>query len=572
MSFQQPKILCLFSAPLVTPDGDPLVALNVAEEREAIVSELTACNRQVLLRVGFATIDQLAQGIEEGFNILLLSGHGHQDFLLFEDGKGGSQPVSGDYLKRLIGTGGPFELAIVSACHSEPIAKMLVEAGIRHVIAIRCDVPVLDSAAITFIGQFYRSLFRGDSIQKAFEMAKLLVEGNPDLMKIKPQLELMAAKKGEPFVAEEDKFVLLPADDSFHLDPLISEEVPEGVLSIEETKRSKENLSGRPQSFTGRSTDLHAVINALLANRFVTVTGVGGIGKTTLAIECVRWFNSRGYFPDGTFHIDLRHIDTAVGIIAMLGATLDIDPPIAETRDVIEWLQRRQCLLLFDNAEEVLWQEEDAVQDIINAIIKFAPQVKLLITSQRPVGGILHEPERIHRVYPMAKDSAACLFLDTTKRGMSQNEWRSDSFHNLLEQLGGHPLSITLMAHQLVPGKSLEDLVIRLKKYKAKAITVKSMAATNTEHGESLIASLASAYDNLSDDAKTVFGILSMLPAGAQEFTLKRIFGAMGWEYAQELNDASLAEISAYRRVILLPPVVVRHKCPYRRGQRAVRS
>lgn len=247
----------------------------------------------------------MALGIADCFNILHLSGHGHQDFLLFEDGKGGSQPVKGDYLKRLIGTGGPFELAIVSACHSEQIANMLVEAGVRHVISIRCDVPVLDSAATAFIGQFYRGLFRGDSIQKAFEMAKLLVEGNPELVKIKPQLEHIAQQKGEPFVAEEDKFVLLPASaPSVHLSPLISKEITEGVLSIEEPKRSKTNLPVRPRSFTGRSAALHALINELLANRFVTVTGAGGIGKTTLAIECARWFQSRGYFPDGTFHID----------------------------------------------------------------------------------------------------------------------------------------------------------------------------------------------------------------------------------------------------------------------------
>lgn len=210
MSIHQPKILCLFSAPLVTPEGNPLVALDVETERNAIVSELAALNKQISLRIGFATTDELARGIADEFNILHLSGHGNQDFLLFEDGKGGSQPVSGDYLKRLIGTGGPFELAIVSACHSEPIAQMLVEAGVRHVVAIRCDVPVLDRAATTFIHQFYRNLFSGDSLMKAFEMAELLVEGDPELAKIKPQLELIAKEKGEPFIPEEKKFKLLP--------------------------------------------------------------------------------------------------------------------------------------------------------------------------------------------------------------------------------------------------------------------------------------------------------------------------------------------------------------------------
>lgn len=238
MSIQRPKILCLFSAPLMAPDDSPLDALDVKAERDAIVRELAACNREVLLRIGVSTVDELARSIGEEFNILHLSGHGHEDFLLFEDGRGGSQPVPGDYLEKLVGTGRPFELAIVSACHSQKIAEMLVQAGVRHVVAIRCDVPVLDRAATVFIGEFYRNIFRGSSIQKAFEMAKILVEGNPDLVEMKPRLELIAHKKGESFVPEEEKFVLVP-DDSSHLDPLLSEEVPQGELSIEEPRVSQ---------------------------------------------------------------------------------------------------------------------------------------------------------------------------------------------------------------------------------------------------------------------------------------------------------------------------------------------
>jgi hypothetical protein len=48
-------------------------------------------------------IDKLARSITDGYNILRLSGRGHEDFLLFEDSKGSSHPISGEYLKRLIG-------------------------------------------------------------------------------------------------------------------------------------------------------------------------------------------------------------------------------------------------------------------------------------------------------------------------------------------------------------------------------------------------------------------------------------------------------------------------------------
>ena len=550
---QHPKILCLFSAPLVTLDGEPLDALDLKAERDAIVRELSDCGKDVSLRIGCATIDELAESVEEGFNILHLSGHGHEEFLLFEDGKGGGQPVPGDYLKRLIRLGGPFELAIVSACHSEKIGEMLVEAGIRHVVAIKCDVPVLDCAAIAFIGQFFRSLFQGSSIQKAYEMAKLLVEGNPELMKMRSQLEFMAYEKGIPFVPEEEKFVLLPDDITAHLDPLLSKEVPRGDLSLEENIFSPSNLPVKPQTFTGRSLEMYDIINELLESRLVTVTGVGGIGKTTLAIEVARWFCTRTYFPDGVYYIDLRQTDTVGGIIDLLGSIFGVQP--AKLEDIIACLRDRHYLLLLDNAEDILWQNEDAMQDFIDTILKFTPNTKLLITSQRPVGGNLYEPERIYRIYPLEQEDAALLFFVSTKRRMIREEWESDTFYRLLEPLGGHPLSIILIARQLVPGIFLEDLRERIKVYKARAIQVKNITDRDVSHGESLVASLASTHHMLSEKAKTLFEILSMLPAGAQQDMLMKIYGNTAWEYVQELNDASLAEIREYRRVTLLPPV-----------------
>jgi tetratricopeptide (TPR) repeat protein len=545
-----PKILYLFSAPLVAPDGSPLDALDIKAERDAIVRELAACRKEVSLRLGYATIDELARSIGEDFNILYVSSHGHEEFLLFEDGKGGSQPVTGDYLRRLICMGG-FELAVVTACYSEKIGEMLVEAGIRHVIAVQCDVHVLDEAAVVFIGQFFRSLFQGDSVQKAFEMAKLLVEGNPDVMRIESHLRFISHEKGIPFVPEEKKFVLLPEDPTAHADPLLSEEVPPGALALDEPVLSKATLPVRPQSFTGRSVEMYDIINELITSRLVTITGVGGIGKTMLAIEVARWFCTRMYFAD-VFYLDLRQIETAGGIIDLLGAALGVRP--AELDDVIAHLQERQCLLVLDNAEDMLWRDEDAMQNLINSIIKFTSNTTFLITSQRPVGGNLHEAEHIYRIYPLEQDDASLLFLMTAKRRMYEYEWKSDTFYSVLEQLGGHPLSIVLTACQLVPGVALEDVMKRIELYKAKAIKVKDITDRDVEHGENLVASLASAYDNVSGSARTLFGVLSMLPAGAQEEMLAGIFGNGAWECVHELNEASLVEIRD-RRATLLPPV-----------------
>jgi tetratricopeptide (TPR) repeat protein len=270
-------------------------------------------------------------------------------------------------------------------------------------------------------------------------------------------------------------------------------------------------------------------------------------------VEVARWFHSRGHFQDGIFHIDLKQTETADGISAMVAGTFEL--PSSEKKDLIEFLRECRCLLLLDNMEEVLWNDEKNTKEFIDGILKFCKNVKLLVTSQREISGHLYEPEKVNRVYPLKINNSVHLFLASTKRGMTKQELKADSFLNLLKQLGGHPLSIVLMAHQLRDGTTIEDLVGKIKKYEASAISVKGITDRDLEHGESLVASLASAYDSLSEDAKIVFGILSMLPAGAEEFTIKQIAGDNGWEHVQELHEASLAEIIQFRRVVLLSPV-----------------
>ncbi|MGD2248964.1 MAG: tetratricopeptide repeat protein [Candidatus Methanofastidiosia archaeon] len=546
-----PKILYLYSAPLIALDGCPLDTLDITAERGALVQELTTCKKEILLRIGYATVDELAKSIGEEFNILYISSHGHEKFLLFEDGKGGCQPITGDYLKKLIGMG-KVELAVVTACYSEKIGKILVEAGIPHVIAVKSDVPVLDHAALVFIGQFFRSLFQGSSVQKAFDMATVLVEGNPELMKMQPELQVIAHKKEVVFVPEKEKFVLLPEDTAAHKDTLLSKKVREGSLTLEEPVLSRTNLPVKPQTFTGRSVEMYDLINELITTRLVTITGAGGIGKTMVAIEVARWFCSRTYFPDGVFSIDLRQTDTVGGIIDLLGTVCGV--PLTDLNDMIAYLKERRYLLLLDNAETILWQNEKGMQELIDAILKFTPHTTLLITSQRPVGGNLHEPEHVYRIYPLEHNDAALLFIITAKRRMYKQELESDIFHRLLDQLGGHPLSLVLTACQLVPGVTLEDVMKRIKAYKAKAITVKSITDRDKEHGKSLIASLASAFDSLSENAQTLFKILSLLPAGAEKEMLTKIYGDTSCECVKELNRASLVEVRN-QRAALLPPI-----------------
>lgn len=401
-----------------------------------------------------------------------------------------------------------------------------------------------------FAGAFYRHIFNEESINHAFKMAKLLVEGNAELAEVRPILELEALQSNKSFIPEEEKFLLLPKNYAHH-DRTPFHEVTKGEISIEEPKYPKTNIPSKPQTFRGRSKEIHKITNTILNNRYVTISGVGGIGKTTTAVEVARWFYLRGHFPDCIFLIDLRGGDSASRILNLVGSCFGLQ--FDEIKDLARYLSDKTVLLILDNIEDILINDEKETRKLINCLLKFSSKTKLLLTSQRPVGGVLHEPERQVRLGVLDKLESANLFFTTSKRLMSSDELQSESFETLLEILGGHPLSIVLMARQLAESTSIEELISRLKAQKAKAIIVKGISDRDAEHGESFIASILSSYNSLDDNSKLLFSILSMLPAGGPRFVLEKISGSEIWEQAQKLYDSSLAEITSNNCTLLSP-------------------
>jgi hypothetical protein len=530
---------------------EPIDNLDFEAERDAIIKELRECKLEVLVRFSQATLDELDRGLKDGFNVLHISGHGSTDYIVFEDGKGGSQPIYGEYLSKLIGTGGPFELALISTCFSEPTGNLVNNAGVPHVVAIRRDSTILDKAAIVFAGTFYRHLFNKETIQHSFDMAKLLVEGNPEIVRAKTYLEKKAFVENQPFVAEEEKFLLIPQSKTHHKVSLY-QEVGSGALTIEEPKYPKTNITTRSQSFRGRSREIYECINKIIENRLVTITGSGGIGKTTLAFEVARWFKLRGDFADGIFVADLRGANTAGRMLDIIGTCLERQ--FADYYELIEHLRNKSILLVLDNMEEVLIKDEEETRKLLNITLKQSEKVKILATSQRPIGGVLHEPETLLRLGVLYEEDANELFLANSKRKLTLEEWSSQAREDLLGILGGHPLSIILIARQLSEGVTFEDLVFRLNNYKAKAITIKGISERDPQHGESLVASLLLSFNSLSDKSKELFKILSMVPAGVDRQLLEMIISSEIWNSAQELYELSLAEINQ-NRLTLLPPI-----------------
>ena len=114
------------------------------------------------------------------------------------------------------------------------------------------------------------------------------------------------------------------------------------------------NLRPALTSFIGRESEIAEVQSALKAHRLVTLTGVGGVGKTRLALEVAARLADE--FPDGVWVFELAAVADPAAVPDAVAAVLGVtqQPGKTVTESVAAALDGRVRLLVFDNCEHVL--------------------------------------------------------------------------------------------------------------------------------------------------------------------------------------------------------------------------
>jgi predicted ATPase/DNA-binding winged helix-turn-helix (wHTH) protein len=218
------------------------------------------------------------------------------------------------------------------------------------------------------------------------------------------------------------------------------------------------NLPGRLTRMIGREREVAGISAQLLAERFVTIVGPGGIGKTTVAVAVVHELIDS--FAGSVLFVDLGMLlgpeQVPASVASMLGLSVRSDDP---TPGLIAYLRDRHILLILDTCEHVI----DVVANLAAAIFASAPRVHILATSREALRA---EGEHVYRLAPLAcppdmPDLTAAyaktfpaiqLFLDRAGASGSQQPFGDPDatmVASICRKLDGVPLAIELAASRV---------------------------------------------------------------------------------------------------------------------------
>ncbi len=200
---------------------------------------------------------------------------------------------------------------------------------------------------------------------------------------------------------------------------------------------------GRRGPVIGRDSDVETVLAAVLAasRAVVTLTGPGGVGKTTLALAVAA--RAESSFPGGIVVVEAADLTTASAVLRAVAGALGVPEAGFRGRvaELTPFVAGRRVLLVLDNVEQVL----DCAPDVAE-LVRHCPDLVVLTTSRAP---LRIRAEQEIRVAPLNEQAAVELFLE--RLGAAGGVLESGpEVRDLCQRLEGLPLALELAASAAV--------------------------------------------------------------------------------------------------------------------------
>ncbi len=322
--------------------------------------------------------------------------------------------------------------------------------------------------------------------------------------------------------------------------------------ALRELEATPNNLPQQLTSFVGREKERGEIEEMLSGTRLLTLLGMGGLGKTRLSLQIGT--SVMDAYPDGVWFVDLQTArdDSLVAseTARVLGVREEPGRPLMQT--LCAHLKTRKLMLIVDNCEQVI----DACADVSNAILRAAPEVRILATSrialrvpgeQTYVVQPLPVPVRNADAETLAKTTSVQLFVERAKLhkpSFALTDKEAPAIAELVYRLEGIPLAIELAAAR-VRSLAVADINKRLNdRYKILTGGDRTLQARQ----QTLRALIDWSYDLLEDGEQVLLARLAVFAGGCDLAAIEQICGTDPLDVADVLDIiTSLVEKSLLR-------------------------
>lgn len=287
------------------------------------------------------------------------------------------------------------------------------------------------------------------------------------------------------------------------------------------------NLPSEVTSFVGRRTELASAKRGLETSRMMTLHGVGGVGKTRLALRLAS--DVKRAFGDGVWLVELSALREPELVPRVVAEALQL--PGQTSRHPIELLAEqladRHMLLILDTCEHLL----DACAMLAETLLRAAPQLRILATSREPLnifGEHVFPVSPLETLSTTGTPDSVVLFSERVRSvlpGFAAAE--SPDVARLCQRLDGIPLAIELAVVRL-RSMTLPQLVERIDD----RFGVLGTGRPSRSRHQTLRDTIGWSHELCQDDERLLWSRLSVFP------------GAFDLEAAEQIcGDDALPEV-----------------------------
>ncbi|KAJ7452600.1 hypothetical protein FB451DRAFT_1100740 [Mycena latifolia] len=312
-------------------------------------------------------------------------------------------------------------------------------------------------------------------------------------------------------------------------------------------------LPSQPKIFHGRESELEDIVKMLNGESpRIAILGPGGMGKTSLARAALHHQDIAAKYEDRVF-IACDSADSSIGIAALIGTHLGLNPGKDLTKPVVWYFSSRSSSLLILDNLETPWEPQESRGDVeeLLSLLADIQHLALIITmrgAERPAKVRWSRPF-LQPLKPLTDSAAWKTFID-----IAEDTHESEDIKQLLQLTDNMPLAVDLIAH-LVDSEGCSNVLSRWEMEKTTLLSEGHDRRSSLD--ASIAMSISSSRMNSVIGAKDLLSLLSILPDGLSDVELLQSNLSIQdvLRCKATLIGTSLAYIDANKRLKSLVPI-----------------